>query len=163
MKEKQEQHTQWVNRACLTGVASKLNMSPYSELIRQATPHCWRYRWRLAPWTWKRARPPHGEVLLKDLGVGTNGSHRDLIRACGRDLLLRCQMLLEVLAILHAPWLRPALIWWRGWWFGWKVSCLKEICPRGNNKVVIYISLYHDKYLLFILELYRKLSTCVNT
>ena len=23
---------------------------------------------------------------------------------------------------------------------------LKEICPRGNNKVVIYISLYHDKY-----------------
>ena len=22
---------------------------------------------------------------------------------------------------------------------------LKEICPRGNNKVVIYISLYHDK------------------
>ena len=34
-----------------------------------------------------------------------NGSHRDLIRACGRDLLLRCQMLLEVLAILCAPWL----------------------------------------------------------
>ena len=31
---------------------------------------------------------------------------------------------------------------------------LKEICPRGNNKVVIYISLYHDKYLLFMLELY---------
>ena len=22
---------------------------------------------------------------------------------------------------------------------------MKEICPRGNNKVVIYISLYHDK------------------
>ena len=54
------------------------------------------------------------EVLLQDLGVGTNGSHRDLIRACGRDLLLCCQMLLEVLAILRAPWLRPALIWWRG-------------------------------------------------
>ena len=32
--------------------------------------------------------------------------------------------------------------------------CLKEICPRGNNKVVIYISLYHDKCLLFMLELY---------
>ena len=31
---------------------------------------------------------------------------------------------------------------------------LKEICHRGNNKVVIYISLYHDKCLLFILELY---------
>jgi len=31
---------------------------------------------------------------------------------------------------------------------------LKEICPRGNNKVVIYISLYHDKCLLFMLELY---------
>ena len=30
---------------------------------------------------------------------------------------------------------------------------LKEICPRGNNKVVIYISLYHDK-CLFMLELY---------
>ena len=29
-----------------------------------------------------------------------------------------------------------------------------EICPRGNNKVVIYISLYHDKCLLFMLELY---------
>ena len=35
------------------------------------------------------------EVLLQDSGVSTNGSHRDLIRACGRDLLLRCQMLLE--------------------------------------------------------------------
>ena len=31
---------------------------------------------------------------------------------------------------------------------------LKEICPRGNNKVVIYISLYHDKCLLFMLEFY---------
>ena len=30
----------------------------------------------------------------------------------------------------------------------------KEICPRDNNKVVIYISLYHDKCLLFMLELY---------
>ena len=29
-----------------------------------------------------------GEVLLQDLGVGTNGGHRDLIRACGHDLLL---------------------------------------------------------------------------
>jgi hypothetical protein len=35
---------QRVNRACLTGVASKLNMGPYSELIRQATPHRQRYR-----------------------------------------------------------------------------------------------------------------------
>ena len=55
-----------------------------------------------------------GEVLLQDLGVDTNGSHRDLIRSCDRDLLLRCQMLLEILAILRAPWLRPVLIWWRG-------------------------------------------------
>ena len=31
---------------------------------------------------------------------------------------------------------------------------VKKICPRGNNKVVIYISLYHDKCLLFMLELY---------
>ena len=31
---------------------------------------------------------------------------------------------------------------------------LKEIFPRGNNKVIIYISLYHDKCLLFMLELY---------
>ena len=31
---------------------------------------------------------------------------------------------------------------------------LKEICPRGNNKVLIYISLYHDKCLLFMLDLY---------
>ena len=31
---------------------------------------------------------------------------------------------------------------------------VKEICPRGNNKVVICISLYHDKCLLFMLELY---------
>ena len=30
---------------------------------------------------------------------------------------------------------------------------LKEICPRGNNKV-FFISLYHDKCLLFMLELY---------
>ena len=27
---------------------------------------------------------------------------------------------------------------------------------RGNNEVVIYISLYHDKCLLFTLELYRE-------
>ena len=53
-------------------------------------------------------------MLLQDLGVGTNGSHHDLIRTCGRDFLLRCQMLLEVLAILRAPWLWAALIWWRG-------------------------------------------------
>ena len=31
---------------------------------------------------------------------------------------------------------------------------LKEICPRGNNKVVIYISVYHDKCFLSMLELY---------
>ena len=30
---------------------------------------------------------------------------------------------------------------------------VKEICPRGNNKV-LFISLYHDKCLLFMLELY---------
>ena len=34
------------------------------------------------------------------------------------------------------------------------MGLLKEICPRGNNKVVIYISLYHDKCLLFMLEMY---------
>ena len=33
-------------------------------------------------------------------------------------------------------------------------AVVKEICPRGNNKVVIYISLYCDKCLLFMLELY---------
>jgi hypothetical protein len=31
---------------------------------------------------------------------------------------------------------------------------LKEICPRGNNKVVILYYLIHDKGLLFMLELY---------
>jgi hypothetical protein len=36
----------------------------------------------------------------------------------------------------------------------WDGPFVKEICPRGNNKVVIYISLYHDKCLLFMLELY---------
>ena len=30
---------------------------------------------------------------------------------------------------------------------GVSVMSMKEICPRGNNKVVIYISLYHDKFL----------------
>ena len=34
-----------------------------------------------------------------------------------------------------------------------RTCVLKEICPRGNNKV-LYISLYHDKCLLFMLELY---------
>ena len=37
---------------------------------------------------------------------------------------------------------------------GWYMGLVKEICPRGNNKVVNYISLYHDKCLLFMLELY---------
>ena len=58
-------------------------------------------------------QPTNGEVLLQDQGVHTNGSRRDLIRACGHDLLLRCQMLLEILSILCAPWLRTTLIWWR--------------------------------------------------
>ena len=31
---------------------------------------------------------------------------------------------------------------------------LKEICPRGNNKVVISIPLYHNKCLLLMLEFY---------
>jgi hypothetical protein len=31
---------------------------------------------------------------------------------------------------------------------------LKEIFPRGNNKVVILYFLIHDKGLLFMLELY---------
>jgi len=35
---------QRVNRACLTDIDSKLNIGPYSELIRQATPHRRRYR-----------------------------------------------------------------------------------------------------------------------
>ena len=25
---------------------------------------------------------------------------------------------------------------------------MKEICPRGNNKVVIYISLYHEMFII---------------
>ena len=58
-----------VNRACLTGVASK---------------------WQSAP---SRSGGRHEP----------NGSHRDLIRACGRDLLLRYQVLLEILAKLRAP------------------------------------------------------------
>ena len=33
---------------------------------------------------------------------------------------------------------------------------LKEICPRGNNKVVILYFLIHDKGLLFMLD--RKLK-----
>ena len=31
---------------------------------------------------------------------------------------------------------------------------LKEIFNTGNNKVAIYISLCHDKYLLYLVELY---------
>ena len=31
---------------------------------------------------------------------------------------------------------------------------VKEICPRGNNNVVILYFLIHDKCLLFMLELY---------
>ena len=31
---------------------------------------------------------------------------------------------------------------------------LMEICPRGNNKVVILYFLIHDKGLLFMPELY---------
>ena len=34
------------------------------------------------------------------------------------------------------------------------IEKLKEICPRGNNKVVILYFLIHDKVLLFMLELY---------
>ena len=31
-------------------------------------------------------------------------------------------------------------------------TLMKEIFPGGNNKVVIYISLYHGKCLLLMLE-----------
>ena len=34
------------------------------------------------------------------------------------------------------------------------MNILKEICPRGNNKVVILYFLIHDKGLLFMLKLY---------
>ena len=41
------------------------------------------------------------------------------------------------------------------WYYTQKCSkYLKEICPRGNNKVVILYFLIHDKCLLFMLELY---------
>ena len=43
-----------------------------------------------------------------------------------------------------------------GWNHHVHISFLKEICPRGNNKVDIYICLYHDKCLLFMLELSQK-------
>ena len=33
---------------------------------------------------------------------------------------------------------------------------MKEICPRGNNKVVLYISLYHDNCFLFMLEMKKE-------
>ena len=35
-----------------------------------------------------------------------------------------------------------------------RVLKMKEICPRGNNKVVILYFLIRDKCLLFMLELY---------
>ena len=35
-----------------------------------------------------------------------------------------------------------------------RIKYVKEICPRGNNKVVILYFLIHDKCLLFMLELY---------
>ena len=34
-----------------------------------------------------------------------------------------------------------------------RMRIVKEICPRGNNKAVIYTSLYHGKCLLFMLEI----------
>ena len=34
------------------------------------------------------------------------------------------------------------------------IIVMKEICPRGNNKVVTLYFLFHDKGLLFMLELY---------
>ena len=39
---------------------------------------------------------------------------------------------------------------------GWlrRYHGMKEICPRGNNKVVILYFLIHDKGLLFMLQLY---------
>ena len=39
-------------------------------------------------------------------------------------------------------------------WPGRNRARVKEICPRGNNKVIIYFLIYHDKSLLFMLELY---------
>ena len=60
-------------------------------------------------------------------GVSTNGSHHDLICACGRDLLLRCQMLLEILAILHVHHgLGPHL-------FGGGVGDLGGRCRAGGR------------------------------
>ena len=43
-------------------------------------------------------------------------------------------------------------------------GALKEICPRGNNNLIILFSLYHDKCLLFMQNcINRKLDTCVDT
>ena len=63
----------------------------------------------------------------------------------------------ELLALVLQMIVSPTLSSLSQIWIWWKDDLsgkLKEICPRGNNKVVIYISLYHDKCLLFMLEFY---------
>ena len=76
-----------------------------------------------------------------------------------------CQREVDLHLLIHRPWdpcLREAESWCISaihlpllLWTGSGVDFVGEgICPRGNTNVVIYISLYHDKYLLFMLELY---------
>ena len=84
--------------------------------------------------------------------------HASLIKGAnqfnGRTLILPIEQLVEVLLppmlkllVLHQELVSSILD-------AFDSVNMKEICPRGNNKVVIYISLYHDKCLLFMLELY---------
>ena len=50
--------------------------------------------------------------------------------------------------------LKRLLVKWNHQSLNDRMRRVKEICPRGNNKVIIYFLTYHDKCLLFMLELY---------
>ena len=60
---------------------------------------------------------------------------------------------IDLLEIIHTDVCGPMSVQARGGYRYFLTFRVKEICPRGNNKVVI-LFLIHDKCLLFMLELY---------
>ena len=98
-------------------------------------------------WRWRERRFKHrGSSLEVEDGVSEPAGQRD-----------RHQILIGFDTLTYRKLLRsPILVGYHGASskHARRSGAVKEICPRGNNKVVIYISLYRDKCLLFMLELY---------
>ena len=139
-------HFQYVSRSRLRviqiGVKACIDVTLYDELIMTSITEKYflsPLRIILTDVQWSTPRSLLYSLAKISVGYTQHGIlYRTYGRGIGNDshsLFIFCRRRVLSLTQLHA------------------LQLMKEICPRGNNKV-LYISLYHDKCLLFMLELY---------